>query len=263
MENFNKNPGKHTSFSCAKRRRAGKGAFGKRVEKKTCFFYPGVLLYLGIKNALLAQLDRASGYGPEGQGFESLTACQKRAIPFGMALFWHAVRDSNHNRTPRWGVRRPVRTSGRHLNFFSRPPRAKRNASESLTACVPPEAGQEAGSLSFERCCGEFRFAGTSSGASRHLPRARGRLWRIPYSVRSGAGGTGGRVTELRKVLRRIPLRGDLIRRFAPPSPCAGKALANPNQRASRRRRDKGLDPSSPELLRMTDPPVAGGDSSL
>ncbi len=27
--------------------------------------------------APLAQLDRASGYGPEGQGFESLTACQK------------------------------------------------------------------------------------------------------------------------------------------------------------------------------------------
>ena len=25
--------------------------------------------------APLAQLDRASGYGPEGQGFESLTAC--------------------------------------------------------------------------------------------------------------------------------------------------------------------------------------------
>ena len=25
---------------------------------------------------MLAQLDRASGYGPEGQGFESLTACQ-------------------------------------------------------------------------------------------------------------------------------------------------------------------------------------------
>ena len=37
-----------------------------------------------------------------------------------------------------------------------------------------------------------------------------------------------------------LPLRGDLIRRCAPPSPCAGKALTN--QRASRRRRDKGLD---------------------
>ena len=29
------------------------------------------------KDAPLAQLDRASGYGPEGQEFESLTACQK------------------------------------------------------------------------------------------------------------------------------------------------------------------------------------------
>ena len=45
------------------------------MEKKTCIFGKGVLLYLGTKNALLAQLDRASGYGPEGQGFESLTAC--------------------------------------------------------------------------------------------------------------------------------------------------------------------------------------------
>ena len=29
-------------------------------------------------NALLAQLDRVSGYGPEGQGFESLTARHKK-----------------------------------------------------------------------------------------------------------------------------------------------------------------------------------------
>ena len=31
--------------------------------------------------APLAQLDRASGYGPEGQGFESLTACQLNKTP--------------------------------------------------------------------------------------------------------------------------------------------------------------------------------------
>ena len=30
-----------------------------------------------MRYAPLAQLDRASGYGPEGRGFESLTACQK------------------------------------------------------------------------------------------------------------------------------------------------------------------------------------------
>ena len=30
--------------------------------------------------APLAQLDRVSGYGPEGQGFESLTACQNNPI---------------------------------------------------------------------------------------------------------------------------------------------------------------------------------------
>ena len=32
------------------------------------------IIKLSKANALLAQLDRASGYGPEGQGFESLTA---------------------------------------------------------------------------------------------------------------------------------------------------------------------------------------------
>ena len=31
----------------------------------------------GFRYAPLAQLDRVSGYGPEGQGFESLTACQE------------------------------------------------------------------------------------------------------------------------------------------------------------------------------------------
>ena len=30
-----------------------------------------------MRHAPLAQLDRASGYGPEGRGFESLTAYQK------------------------------------------------------------------------------------------------------------------------------------------------------------------------------------------
>ena len=32
------------------------------------------------QQAPLAQLDRASGYGPEGRGFESLTACQKNPL---------------------------------------------------------------------------------------------------------------------------------------------------------------------------------------
>ena len=72
------------------------------MEKKTCIFEKGVLLYLGTKNALLAQLDRASGYGPEGQGFESLTACQKSRPPKGVGFFG-TLRDSNHVRKPhRW-----------------------------------------------------------------------------------------------------------------------------------------------------------------
>ena len=50
--------------------------------------------------ALLAQLDRVFGYEPKGQGFESLTARQKRGIPIGYSsfLFKRAVRDEK--RTP-------------------------------------------------------------------------------------------------------------------------------------------------------------------
>ena len=36
-----------------------------------------IITKLSVRHAPLAQLDRASGYGPEGRGFESLTAYQK------------------------------------------------------------------------------------------------------------------------------------------------------------------------------------------
>ena len=41
-------------------------------------------------------------------------------------------------------------------------------------------------------------------------------------------------VTEATSGGTRIPLRGDLIRRFAPPSPCAGKALGGALRAAGR-----------------------------
>ena len=37
--------------------------------------------------APLAQLDRVFGYEPKGRGFESLTACQKKQVPFGICFF--------------------------------------------------------------------------------------------------------------------------------------------------------------------------------
>ena len=49
-------------------------------------------------HAPLAQLDRASGYGPEGQEFESLTARHKKnTIPRGMVFFLYCTlkRDAN------------------------------------------------------------------------------------------------------------------------------------------------------------------------
>ena len=36
-----------------------------------------IITKLSVRHAPLAQLDRASGYGPEGRGFESLRAYQK------------------------------------------------------------------------------------------------------------------------------------------------------------------------------------------
>ena len=44
------------------------------------------------RHAPLAQLDRASGYGPEGQGFESLKACQK-GPSHRDGPFWHIIRE--------------------------------------------------------------------------------------------------------------------------------------------------------------------------
>ena len=44
------------------------------------FFHELCYYSLAVKNARLAQLDRASGYGPEGQGFESLIACQRKPL---------------------------------------------------------------------------------------------------------------------------------------------------------------------------------------
>ena len=40
-----------------------------------------------VQRAALAQLDRVSGYEPEGQGFESLTPRHKKRNPDGCALF--------------------------------------------------------------------------------------------------------------------------------------------------------------------------------
>ena len=47
-----------------------------------------MIIKLSERHAPLAQLDRASGYGPEGRGFESLTAYHREPIDFnGFAVF--------------------------------------------------------------------------------------------------------------------------------------------------------------------------------
>ena len=41
--------------------------------------------------APVAQLDRASGYGPEGHGFESSSARQNKVHPLGWTLFFYPI----------------------------------------------------------------------------------------------------------------------------------------------------------------------------
>ena len=73
------------------------------------------------------------------------------------------------------------------------------------------------------------------------LTQGKTKCKRIPYSVRPAGGGTRRWMrTGRKRAGGELPLRGDLIRRYVPPSPCAGKALTN--QRAFRRSRDRGLD---------------------
>ena len=49
-------------------------------------------------HALVAQLDRASGYGPEGREFESSSARQNNSIAFAVLLFFYIKEDSNSER---------------------------------------------------------------------------------------------------------------------------------------------------------------------
>ena len=82
---------------------AGKGRknFPASLKKYLQFYFSCANIFkLSIINdryAPLAQLDRASGYGPEGQGFESLTACQNPDTPHGVSGFLYIC---ERHRTP-------------------------------------------------------------------------------------------------------------------------------------------------------------------
>ena len=61
----------------------------EKSEEYQWFFSSGCAILIGhLRYAPLAQLDRVSGYGPEGQGFESLKACQNKSHPTGWLLFF-------------------------------------------------------------------------------------------------------------------------------------------------------------------------------
>ena len=117
------------------------------------------------RHAPLAQLDRASGYGPEGQGFESLTACQKgpshRDGPFWH--IWAEVRDSNQNRKPRWGFHRPVRKPVDPIISFPLLPRAEKKCKR-IPYGVPENAIPRRG-VAFFAFSGGFEPEGTWQGA--------------------------------------------------------------------------------------------------
>ena len=79
-----------TFVRCSRRCLTGRGRVLRGFAKKIGNFEKSLLLFvlncaiiikLSMRHAPLAQLDRASGYGPEGRGFESLTACQKDLKP--------------------------------------------------------------------------------------------------------------------------------------------------------------------------------------
>ena len=62
-----------------------------------------IISELSERHAPLAQLDRASGYGPEGRGFESLTACHPETVAIqrlrGFLLSPHAAKTGGVSNT--------------------------------------------------------------------------------------------------------------------------------------------------------------------
>ena len=47
---------------------------------------------MAVKNALLAQLDRVTGYEPVGRGFESLAARQAKKTPNKVSFLFYVVK---------------------------------------------------------------------------------------------------------------------------------------------------------------------------
>ena len=73
-----------------------------------------------------------NGYGPEGQGFESLTACQEKAVPIWGLLFSYILLEFEPLTSKREAFFERSGSCGAHF--------ATRNALrgfESLTACQP------------------------------------------------------------------------------------------------------------------------------
>ena len=50
-----------------------------------------MILYFGTCYALLAQMDRVTGYEPVGRGFESLTACHQTLIDIQTISVWTTI----------------------------------------------------------------------------------------------------------------------------------------------------------------------------
>ncbi len=74
-----------------------------RAKKVLHFSFVCANIFEHKKYALLAQLDRVTGYEPVGQGFESLAARQNKSTPIGVLLFWWA---KGTNRDPRFNTRK-------------------------------------------------------------------------------------------------------------------------------------------------------------
>ena len=149
-----------------------------------------MLLYSGVQRAPLAQLDRVSGYGPEGRGFESLKACQmKRSSTVRWGIFSFGIPIVGFE--PKVAAHTPAPSAGRA--FLTRPARIP----QSVYVYAPCQAGGEDSPRRGEMSAqptergGKPRPYRTTQGRSPQIiwTRRRGRQTPFVSCEMQGAGG--------------------------------------------------------------------------
>ena len=120
------------TFCHTESRKAGAAFAQKMIFCAKVFDRTGRLLYIAFHNALVAQLDRATGYEPVGQEFESLRAHhkkRKRSAVTGWPLFSSPV----FFPIPGGAVSGPCHAAGAH----SYPSASRRKGNRGRRLCPP------------------------------------------------------------------------------------------------------------------------------